>query len=106
ADGANGSSTWSGRGSWRCGRSAPERWLDAKAVEQLHRLRVRRGRRAPSKSVEDVERASMLAKGELAAFRGRAQSAGTLGIQSKVPWPHWGRGSMRRREALSRSSVS
>jgi len=59
------------------------------AVEQLHRLRVRRRRRARSKSIEDVERAAMLAKDELAAVRGRAQSSGTLGVQSKVPRPAW-----------------
>jgi hypothetical protein len=50
---------------------------------------MRHRRRARSKSIEDVERASMLAKGELAAVRGRAQSAGTVGVQSKVPWPAW-----------------
>jgi hypothetical protein len=32
----------------------------------------------------------MLAKGELADVRGRAQAAGTVGVQSKVPWPAWG----------------
>jgi hypothetical protein len=32
----------------------------------------------------------MLAKGELAAVRARAQSASTLGVQTKVPWPPLG----------------
>src|SRR5439155_14812981 len=56
----------SGAESWRGARSAP-RWFDAEAVEELHRLRVRHRRGVRSKSIEDVERASMLAKGELAA---------------------------------------